>query len=158
MHQRSILNPAAGADFRYVNSESKHIQADGQDQTTTPNTVQFPPFESPGHMASDNQMYRGWRKVVRNFTLSWFTVTMGTGIVSILLHELPYNGRWLYLLSVITFCLNIALFASASLISLLRYTIWPELWTETINHPNQSLFVGAVPVVKETFQCQCVFY
>jgi hypothetical protein len=26
----------------------------------------------------------------------WFSVTMGTGIVSILLHNLPYNANWLY--------------------------------------------------------------
>src|SRR5437763_1085061 len=61
-------------------------------------------------MSSDRYLNHGWRKAVRNFTPSWFTVTMGTGIVSVLLYELPYNGRWLYWLSVITFCLNICLF------------------------------------------------
>uniref|UniRef100_A0A0D2XC58 Malic acid transport protein n=1 Tax=Fusarium oxysporum (strain Fo5176) TaxID=660025 RepID=A0A0D2XC58_FUSOF len=37
---------------------------------------------------------RGWRRIVVNFTPSWFTVTMGTGITSVLLHNLPYHGRW----------------------------------------------------------------
>jgi Voltage-dependent anion channel len=98
-------------------------------------------------MPSDGYLNHGWRKAVRNFTPSWFTVTMGTGIVSILLYELPYNGRWLYWLSVITFCLNICLFLCASLLSLLRYIIWPEMWTVMMNHPNQSLFLAAVPMV-----------
>ena len=66
-----------------------------------------------------------------------------------MLYELPYNGDWLYWLSVVVFCLNVTLFACASLLSLLRYTLWPELWTEMIHHPNQSLFLGAVPVVKD---------
>ncbi|CAG7558602.1 unnamed protein product [Fusarium equiseti] len=39
---------------------------------------------------------RGWRRIAVNFGPSWFTVTMGTGITSILLHNLPYHGRWLF--------------------------------------------------------------
>ncbi|KGO69107.1 C4-dicarboxylate transporter/malic acid transport protein [Penicillium italicum] len=35
---------------------------------------------------------------------------MGTGITSILLNTLPYNGRWLYWISIVIFCLNIFLF------------------------------------------------
>ncbi|KAF5631422.1 malic acid transport [Fusarium sp. NRRL 52700] len=42
---------------------------------------------------------RGWRQIVVNFTPSWFTVTMGTGITSVLLHNLPYHGRWLFYVS-----------------------------------------------------------
>ncbi|PON20639.1 sulfite transporter Ssu1 [Trichoderma gamsii] len=41
--------------------------------------------------------------VVHAFVPAWFTVNMGTGIVSILLHNLPYNGTWLYWVSVIFF-------------------------------------------------------
>jgi tellurite resistance protein TehA-like permease len=35
---------------------------------------------------------------------------MGTGIVSILLHNLPWNGYWLHVISYIFFALNILLF------------------------------------------------
>ncbi|KAK5099347.1 Plasma membrane sulfite pump involved in sulfite metabolism [Lithohypha guttulata] len=45
-------------------------------------------LEKQVHASNDH----GWRKVVLNFTPSWFSVIMGTGIVSILLHNLPYNG------------------------------------------------------------------
>jgi tellurite resistance protein TehA-like permease len=103
-------------------------------------------------MPDDEDLNRGWRKVVRNFAPSWFTVTMGTGIVAILLYELPYNGRWLYWLSVIALCLNICLFLLASLVSLLRYVIWPEMWTRMMKHPNQSLFLAAAPMVRD---CIC---
>ena len=85
---------------------------------------------------------RGWRKVVRNFTPSWFSVTMGTGIVSILLHNLPYNGDWLYWISVVIFCLNVALFILFTFISIVRYTVYPEIWFAMIRHPAQSLFIG----------------
>ncbi len=35
---------------------------------------------------------------------------MGTGIVSILLHNLPYNSKGLYWVSVVIFIVNVALF------------------------------------------------
>ncbi|KAL7950073.1 voltage-dependent anion channel domain-containing protein [Trichoderma barbatum] len=89
---------------------------------------------------------RGWRKIVRNFTPSWFAVNMGTGIVSILLFNLPWNGYWLHVISYIFFCLNILLFAIFCIISLLRYTLYPEIWFVMISHPAQSLFLGCFPM------------
>lgn len=71
---------------------------------------------------------------------------MGTGIVAQLLHNLPYNGRWLYWLSVITFGLNVVLFSLAFLVSLLRYMLWPEIWSVMLKYPNQALFLAAVPI------------
>jgi len=71
---------------------------------------------------------------------------MGTGIVSILLHNLPYNGPWLYWISVIIFCLNVVLFITFLCISILRYTLYPQIWKAMIRHPAQSLFVGTFPM------------
>jgi uncharacterized membrane protein YcjF (UPF0283 family) len=87
----------------------------------------------------------GWRKIVLNFTPSWFAVTMGTGIVSILLFDLPYNGRWIYWISVVVYCLNIALFVIFTAISVLRYTIHKGLFVAMLRHPVQSLFIGKSP-------------
>ncbi|KAJ5300461.1 short-chain dehydrogenase [Penicillium atrosanguineum] len=71
---------------------------------------------------------------------------MGTGIVSILLHNLPYNGDWLYYLSIIVFVLNIILFSTACIISILRYTLYPEIFMLMIKHPVQSMFIGTFPM------------
>lgn len=90
--------------------------------------------------------HRGWRHLVRNFTPSWFAVTMGTGISSILLHQLPYNAHWLHIISYIVFCLNIFLFVTFFFISLLRYTLYPQIWSAMIKHPQQSLFLGTFPM------------
>jgi tellurite resistance protein TehA-like permease len=68
----------------------------------------------------------GWRRIVRNFSPSWFAVTMGTGIVSLLFISIPFKARWLYWLSVIFFCLNALLYFAFLLISILRYTLYPE--------------------------------
>ena len=88
------------------------------------------------------QNQKGWRKIVLNFTPSWFAVTMGTGIVSILLFDLPYNARWIYWISVVVYCLNIVLFVTFTGISTLRYTYYKGLFLAMLEHPVQSLFLG----------------
>ncbi|KAK1150041.1 Plasma membrane sulfite pump involved in sulfite metabolism [Aspergillus melleus] len=88
----------------------------------------------------------GWRRVVRHFTPSWFSVTMGTGIVSILLNTLPYNGDWLRYISIVLFVFNVVLFAIGIVISVLRYTLYPEIFFLMITHPVQSMFLGTIPM------------
>ncbi|CAK7217207.1 Plasma membrane sulfite pump involved in sulfite metabolism [Sporothrix bragantina] len=93
---------------------------------------------------------RGWRKMVRNFTPSWFSVSMGTGVVALLLHNLPYNAHGVWYISVVVFCLNIFLFLSFSAITLTRYILYPEIWGVMIKHPSQSLFLGCIPMALAT--------
>ena len=71
---------------------------------------------------------------------------MGTGIVSILLHNLPYNAQWLQYISYIIFALNVVLFVTFLVISILRYALFPEIWSAMIEHPGQSLFLGCFPM------------
>ena len=93
---------------------------------------------------------RGWRRIVQNFTPSWFAVTMGTGIVGILFHALstlyPSVEAPLNILSTIFFLLNIVLFAVVFTISILRYTLYPATWMLMLQHPVQSLFLGTLPM------------
>ncbi|KAE8152080.1 voltage-dependent anion channel [Aspergillus avenaceus] len=71
---------------------------------------------------------------------------MGTGIVSILLNTLPYNGIWLYWISVVIFAFNVLLFASFLLITAIRYLLFPDIFSVMITHPAQSLFLGTFPM------------
>lgn len=71
---------------------------------------------------------------------------MSTGVISIMLHQLPYNGHWLGIVSDIFFVLNLALFLTFTFISCLRYTMYPELFGAVLRHPHQSLFVATFPV------------
>ena len=71
---------------------------------------------------------------------------MGTGIVSILLNTLPYNGQWLYYISIIVFILNVAYFMVFLAITLLRYILYPEIFEVMVTHPVQSLFLGTFPM------------
>lgn len=93
-----------------------------------------------------NKNDHGWRRVVRNFSPSWFSVTMGTGIVSLIFITIPWKAAWLHYLGIIFFALNTALFTLAMLISVLRYTIWPEIWGVMVADATNSLFLGTVPM------------
>ncbi|CAG8267591.1 unnamed protein product [Penicillium salamii] len=88
----------------------------------------------------------GWRRVVRNFSPSWFAVTMGTGIVSVLMTSVPFHTPVLYYLSTVFFVLNVILFTLAMMTSILRYTLYPEIWTVMIQDPVNSLFLATIPM------------
>ncbi|KAJ5778674.1 hypothetical protein N7520_001920 [Penicillium odoratum] len=87
----------------------------------------------------------------------WFAVTMGTGIVSILLHNLPYNGIWIYWISVGIFASNVLLFTLGCIISILRYALYPEIFMVMITHPVQSMFIGTFPMGLATIINMIVF-
>jgi tellurite resistance protein TehA-like permease len=71
---------------------------------------------------------------------------MSTGVVSILLHQLPYNGHWLQIISVIFFIFNICIFVLFSIISCLRYSFYPKIFLVVLRHPHQSLFLATFPI------------
>ena len=76
----------------------------------------------------------------------WFAITMGTGIIAVLLFKLPYNGKWLYELSIIVFVFDLVLYTLFCFISALRYILYPEIWSAMLNHPTESLFLGTCPM------------
>jgi tellurite resistance protein TehA-like permease len=75
---------------------------------------------------------------------------MGTGIVATILHEFstiyPRYHSSVKVLSIIFFVLNVFLFTLISLITLLRYALYPATWILMLRHPVQSLFLGTIPM------------
>lgn len=82
---------------------------------------------------------------------------MGTGIVSILIHNLPYKSVWLYWISVFIFALNVLIFTTFLLLSILRYVVYPDIWFALVRHPAQSLFLGTFPMGLATIINMIVF-
>lgn len=71
---------------------------------------------------------------------------MGTGIVSLLFITIPFKADWLYWLAAIFFGLNTLIFFSAFTISLIRYTLYPEIWGVMIADNTNSLFLATIPM------------
>lgn len=95
------------------------------------------------------------RRITLHFTPSWFSVNMGTGISSILLHQLPYQFDGLGIISNVIFGLNVVLFLAFLFISIARYTIWPTMLPTMLFHPAQSLFLGTFAMGLATIVNMC---
>jgi tellurite resistance protein TehA-like permease len=93
---------------------------------------------------------------------------MGTGIVAILIHQLPFQFPGLVEISIVFLFLNIIIFLVLSVASILRYAIWPEIFLLMLRHPVQSLFLyvlyvtlsdcrGAIPMGLATIITMLVY-
>ncbi|KAJ1305295.1 hypothetical protein OPQ81_000319 [Rhizoctonia solani] len=85
--------------------------------------------------------------VIRNFSPVWFAVTMGTGAVSMLLHNFPYGSQpVLHGFGVVVLILNVCLFSLFSTLSTIRYIKYPGTFSLMYKHPVQSLYLGCFPM------------
>ncbi|KAJ5626244.1 hypothetical protein N7510_002553 [Penicillium lagena] len=71
---------------------------------------------------------------------------MGTGIVAVLMKSVPFPTPVLHYLSIVFFLLNVVLFGLAFLTSVLRYSLYPEIWRVMIQDPTNSLYMATVPM------------
>ncbi|SJX66621.1 related to SSU1-plasma membrane sulfite pump [Sporisorium reilianum f. sp. reilianum] len=90
----------------------------------------------------------GIKERVLHFTPSWFSVTMGTGVVATLLNLLPwpsihsglrYPAACFLLADIVIFILFVSAFFA-------RYLMYPEVVPLTIKHPQKSMFLGTLPM------------
>ena len=87
-----------------------------------------------------------FNEVVLNFIPSWFAVTMGTGVVSTLLHTAPHQFRGQKQIATAFYALNILLFVIFCVMSMLRYTMYPWVLNRMIRHPTICMFCGTMPM------------
>lgn len=80
-----------------------------------------------------------------HLTPNYFAINMGTGIVSILLHNFPYPARWLEILGVVVFVLNVAVFVLLCAGTVARYVLWRGMFTVTAEG-NDSFGWGTFPM------------
>ena len=83
---------------------------------------------------------------VRHFTPNWFAMTMGTGVLALVIAHLPWALPGQMILAEVLWLFGVVLFALFALLFLTRVllhrdTLWPMLL-----HPVQSMFLGAIPM------------
>ncbi|CAE6457766.1 unnamed protein product [Rhizoctonia solani] len=95
----------------------------------------------------ESQMHHAVMHSIKNFTPAWFSVNMGTGAVSVLLHNFPYGSRpVLHGFGVAILILNVCLFGLFCVLSGIRYGRYPEILRLMYKHPVQSLYLGCFPM------------
>ena len=72
---------------------------------------------------------------------------LGTGVLSSLILNIPYgapDARWWA--AFVFFALNAILFFVFLTMSIMRYILFPEIWSLMLHHPVQSLFLACFPM------------
>ncbi|KAJ7220047.1 voltage-dependent anion channel [Mycena pura] len=82
---------------------------------------------------------------IRHFTWSWHAVVMGTGSVAALVNRFHFgqDSQVIKILTLLFFFLNLLFFVLICAATVARYCMFPQLWPIMLNHPSQSLFIGA---------------
>lgn len=86
------------------------------------------------------------REIIRNFTPNWFTVTMGTGALALVLNQFPMPVPGLHTVAVILWLMNILLFVSFGVFYAARWLFFFNEAKRIFHHPVMSMFFGAIPM------------
>jgi C4-dicarboxylate transporter/malic acid transport protein len=89
---------------------------------------------------------RGYSEMIRQFTPNWFAMTMGTGILFLILLAVPVEiparrqiAMTLWTVDSMLFCCFAVLFAA-------RFIRFPQTIQPLLDHPVQSMFLGTIPM------------
>ncbi len=84
--------------------------------------------------------------IIKQFTPNWFTMNMGTGILSLMLAAFPYPVPGLQIAAETLWVINIVLFIIFSILFISRFTFYFDSARKLLTHPIQSMFLGAIPM------------
>lgn len=104
-----------------------------------------------GHLDAEKQNQPQKRSAIRaliqDFSPIWFVYCMNAGIISILLHQLPYRFDGLGVLSTIAFMVDFVLFIVFSIIFLTRFALYrKQAYTEITDNIQDLSFLAAWPI------------
>ena len=88
--------------------------------------------------------------IIRQFTPNWFTVSMGTGVVALIVSEFPMFKALTWQLGTGLWYFNILLFVLFSVLYGLRWAFYPHEAKQIFQHPSMSLFLGTIPMALAT--------
>ena len=86
------------------------------------------------------------REAIRYFTPNWFTMTMGTGIVLLMIHAFPYAFPGQAALTRGLWWGDMILYVAFSTLFAARLLVQRDTVRQLLCHPVQSMFLGAIPM------------
>jgi C4-dicarboxylate transporter/malic acid transport protein len=82
------------------------------------------------------------RQRLEHFTWTWFSATMATGSLAVVLYQTPNQFYCLFTIGKIVYILNLVLFISFSVLITLRFIFVPRALLKSFHHPIESFFFG----------------
>jgi tellurite resistance protein TehA-like permease len=71
---------------------------------------------------------------------------MGVGISATILYSFPFPGNWLKIVGIVVWGITIGMFGVATIMTLLRFILYPDQFSKMLIHPGQSAFIACIPV------------
>ncbi|TKA81809.1 hypothetical protein B0A55_02163 [Friedmanniomyces simplex] len=94
--------------------------------------------------SEDEQLRKvGLRDRILHFTWPWYSCTMSTGAVAVVLAQTPNRFAGLDTIGTIFFILDLVLFVSFTTAMVTRFIMFPQKLSESLHHPIEGLFFGA---------------
>ncbi len=87
-----------------------------------------------------------WLENIRQFTPNWFAVTMGTGVIFLVLNALPIDAPLKTLAAAWIWRLDIVVYAMFAVMFTGRFVLFGDTLRPMLHHPLQSLFLGTLPM------------
>ena len=82
----------------------------------------------------------GIRERLAHFTWAWYTLTMSTGGLSLLIHAQPHQFPGLFQIGLVVYVVNIVLFVLVTLALAARFCVYPGTLTRSLVHPREGFF------------------
>lgn len=86
------------------------------------------------------------RDLIRHFIPGWFAVTMGTGVLALVVAGLPWALPFKHELGEVLWLFNGLLFLVFSILFVARLVLHRDTLGPMLLHPVQSMFLGAIPM------------
>ncbi|KAL2148056.1 hypothetical protein VTI28DRAFT_112 [Corynascus sepedonium] len=80
------------------------------------------------------------RERLAHFTWAWYTLTMSTGGLALLIRSQPYKFAGLDQIGLAVFILNIVLFVLVTSAQVTRFVLFPGTLTRSLTHPREGFF------------------
>ena len=80
------------------------------------------------------------RQRLAHFTWAWYTLTMSTGGLSLLIRAQPHQFPGLRQIGLVVYAINIALFVLVTAAQATRCVLFPGTFTRSLSHPREGFF------------------
>lgn len=111
---------------------------------------QYPCYDTHVHhtQEEDNHSHRRrrlpFRQRMKHFTWAWYTVTMSTGGLSVLIFNQPHGFPGLRQIGTTVYVANIVLFIAITSGLIARFILFPDMFKQSITHAREGFFVPTV--------------
>lgn len=86
------------------------------------------------------------QNIIREFTPNWFAITMGTGVMALIMANFPVASDIFYRVGHTLWLINSLLFSIFTVLYLARWYFYPHEAKQILQHPSMSLFLGTIPM------------